>query len=91
MTLSLARSDKPPVARTLPPPPSDGEGFVEFKAYSQHNGIEQVMHERSRFLKEEGLWYYVDGHFPEEAAQKVGRNDPCFCGSGKKFKKCCGK
>ncbi|MCK4994611.1 MAG: preprotein translocase subunit SecA [Candidatus Omnitrophica bacterium] len=23
--------------------------------------------------------------------QKVGRNDPCTCGSGKKFKKCCGK
>ena len=22
--------------------------------------------------------------------QKVGRNDPCACGSGKKFKKCCG-
>ncbi len=21
---------------------------------------------------------------------KVGRNDPCLCGSGKKFKKCCG-
>ncbi len=21
---------------------------------------------------------------------KVGRNDPCPCGSGKKFKKCCG-
>ena len=21
---------------------------------------------------------------------KVGRNDPCSCGSGKKFKKCCG-
>jgi SEC-C motif-containing protein len=24
-------------------------------------------------------------------AAKVGRNDPCSCGSGKKFKKCCGK
>jgi preprotein translocase subunit SecA len=23
--------------------------------------------------------------------QKVGRNDPCHCGSGKKYKKCCGK
>ncbi len=26
-----------------------------------------------------------------DAAQKVGRNDPCPCGSGKKYKKCCGK
>ena len=25
------------------------------------------------------------------AGKKVGRNDPCPCGSGKKFKKCCGK
>lgn len=24
-------------------------------------------------------------------AEKVGRNDPCPCGSGKKYKKCCGK
>ena len=23
--------------------------------------------------------------------KKIGRNDPCPCGSGKKYKKCCGK
>ena len=28
---------------------------------------------------------------PFRAPPKVGRNDPCPCGSGKKFKKCCGK
>ena len=22
---------------------------------------------------------------------KIGRNDPCICGNGRKFKKCCGK
>ncbi len=26
---------------------------------------------------------------PQRAARKVGRNDPCPCGSGKKYKKCC--
>ncbi|MFZ4547159.1 MAG: SEC-C metal-binding domain-containing protein [Bacteroidales bacterium] len=26
---------------------------------------------------------------PVPAAPKIGRNDPCTCGSGKKFKKCC--
>jgi preprotein translocase subunit SecA len=40
------------------------------------------------------------GHLPAEKTQftphslsheKVGRNDPCPCGSGKKYKKCCGK
>jgi uncharacterized protein len=28
---------------------------------------------------------------PNRAGTKVGRNDPCPCGSGKKFKKCCGQ
>ena len=28
---------------------------------------------------------------PKKAAQKVGRNDPCPCGSGKKYKNCCGR
>lgn len=25
------------------------------------------------------------------AAPKIGRNDPCICGNGRKYKKCCGK
>ena len=28
---------------------------------------------------------------PAKAAPRVGRNDPCPCGSGKKYKKCCGQ
>jgi len=28
---------------------------------------------------------------PTVVAKKVGRNEPCSCGSGKKFKNCCGK
>jgi len=28
---------------------------------------------------------------PQEAEKKVGRNEPCPCGSGNKYKKCCGK
>jgi SWIM/SEC-C metal-binding protein len=28
---------------------------------------------------------------PKIAAKKVGRNEPCPCGSGNKYKKCCGK
>lgn len=35
------------------------------------------------------------GHEPlqpiKRTAEKIGRNDPCSCGSEKKFKKCCGK
>jgi len=32
-----------------------------------------------------------DGAQPVKKAYKIGRNDPCPCGSGKKYKKCCGK
>ncbi|MDG2214646.1 MAG: SEC-C metal-binding domain-containing protein, partial [Verrucomicrobiota bacterium] len=28
---------------------------------------------------------------PVRSGPKVGRNDPCTCGSGKKYKKCCGR
>jgi hypothetical protein len=28
---------------------------------------------------------------PVRVAQKIGRNEPCSCGSGKKYKKCCGR
>ncbi|MFA5156651.1 MAG: preprotein translocase subunit SecA [Candidatus Omnitrophota bacterium] len=30
-------------------------------------------------------------NIPQQSHPKVGRNDPCPCGSGKKYKKCCGK
>lgn len=32
-----------------------------------------------------------DGQRFERSEKKTGRNDPCPCGSGKKYKKCCGR
>lgn len=63
------------------------EGYVEFIARYQENGQDGIvtLHERSRFLRIAKHWYYIDGVKPQ-----LGRNDPCFCGSGKKYKKCCG-
>ncbi len=41
--------------------PDDREGIVEFRAtYRAADGI-GVLHERSRFLREGGRWFYVDG------------------------------
>lgn len=34
---------------------------------------------------------YVEVAEPYRAPPKVGRNAPCPCGSGKKYKKCCGR
>ncbi|WP_256937142.1 YchJ family metal-binding protein, partial [Enterobacter chuandaensis] len=62
------------------------EGFVSFVARFTENHKPGAIIERSRFLKESGQWYYIDGTCPQ-----FGRNDPCPCGSGKKFKKCCGQ
>jgi len=62
-------------------------GYVEFVA--QYAGGQ--LHERSRFLQEGGRWFYVDGEIlPPLPPAKVGRNDPCPCGSGIKYKRCCG-
>ncbi|MDR3184029.1 MAG: SEC-C domain-containing protein, partial [Prevotellaceae bacterium] len=33
----------------------------------------------------------LEVHTPVTVAKKTSRNDPCPCGSGKKFKHCCGK
>ncbi len=65
-------------------PEKDGESFVSFVARYEENGVPGAIIERSRFLKEQGQWYYIDGVRPT-----FGRNDLCPCGSGKKFKKCC--
>ena len=65
----------------------DHTGYVEFAAWFAGGQL----HERSRFVKEDGCWLYVDGDLlPPVAEAKAGRNAPCPCGSGKKFKKCCG-
>lgn len=70
----------------------DKNGIVEFKAYYDFNGAEHVMHERSKFQKIDNKWYYVSGQHKSAniaVSNKVGRNDVCSCGSGKKYKKCC--
>ena len=61
---------------------------VEFKAYYKDQQSVKVLHEKSVFVKEDGVWRYKDG---ELYASKVQRNESCPCGSGKKFKKCCAK
>ncbi len=66
----------------------DQTGTVEFVARLLVQGCPEAHHEISRFRREAGAWVYIDGSFPAHA--KVGRNDPCPCGSGKKFKQCCG-
>jgi len=84
----------------------DTEGVVRFIARFKEDGEEKTHSETARFIRENGRWVYSaklsEVHAPQaesapaaqpfvREAPKVGRNEPCPCGSGKKYKKCCGK
>lgn len=74
---------------------SDSEGAVEFEAVYEQNGLKDIHHEKAKFKKQGSEWLYDEGHvIPRtvvRSAPKTGRNDPCPCASGKKYKHCCGK
>lgn len=69
----------------------DTHGEVAFTAHYLAGGQPGVLQENSRFVRENGQWYYVDGQIGGSAPAKPGRNAPCPCGSGKKYKRCCGR
>jgi SEC-C motif-containing protein len=74
--------------------PGDEQGWVEFVANYIERGEERIHHERSLFRRHQGRWYFHSAEYPKaapvvRAQPKIGRNDPCPCGSGKKYKKCC--
>jgi len=72
---------------------NDSKGVVVFKAFYRQDGEEFVMRETSRFIKSNGRWFYLDGVgaiSKMTAPTETSRNAPCPCGSGKKFKRCCG-
>jgi SEC-C motif-containing protein len=80
---------------------TDVTGRVHFIARFRLDGKEQALAENSRFRKDADRWLYIDGEVaptekpgsaPATAARpSTGRNEPCPCNSGLKFKRCCGK
>lgn len=77
--------------------PDDEQGTVDFVARYRMMGREVPHREHAIFKRHQGRWYFVDskiggkGETKRRESPKVGRNDPCHCGSGKKFKACHGK
>lgn len=74
--------------------PEDLTGEVSFCAHYTVRDFPQELREDAFFRKEGDTWYYVEGTvYAKEPVRregpKIGRNDPCLCGSGKKYKKCC--
>jgi SEC-C motif domain protein len=75
----------------------ENTGLVEFEAHYKDKASDKdlVHHETSLFEKIDGKWLFKEGIIAgaqsyKRLEPKIGRNDPCGCGSGKKFKKCCG-
>jgi len=73
---------------------ADEQGEVEFAAIFRENNRRARHHEIATFKKDENIWYFYDAQTPKteplkRVSPKVGRNSPCPCGSGKKYKKCC--
>jgi SEC-C motif-containing protein len=73
----------------------EDQAYVSFAAQFMQNGKEQNHREKSLFEREEGKWRFVTGEELKNPtvrydAPRPGRNEPCPCGSGKKYKKCCG-
>ena len=62
-------------------------GQVHFRATHRDGDGFAVLEEHSRFVRENDHWFYLDGEHTVTPL-KPGRNNPCPCGSGKKYKKC---
>ena len=74
----------------------DATGIVKFSVRYRIKGRSFNQFETAGFIREGGKWRYDKGDIELEKKQpnqvvKIGRNDPCPCGSGQKYKKCCGK
>lgn len=74
---------------------NDSEGVVEFEAIYTQKGRRDTHHETANFKKINGSWLYSTGRIKTmtvvREGRKIGRNEPCPCGSGKKYKNCCGR
>lgn len=68
------------------PAPQADAATVEFVAFYSQQGRVAQLHERSRFIRMDGRWYYTEGD--QLPAIKLARNDRCCCGSGRKQKHC---
>jgi SEC-C motif domain protein len=71
----------------------DAAGTVRFAVRYREGGRLFSQTETSEFQRLADGWRYMRGDVSRASAPTFsapGRNDPCPCGSGKKFKKCCG-
>lgn len=88
LTLDLQDSPDWVALQVLDSKQTGDRGQVHFKAVYRLPSGWGYLEENSEFVREQGQWYYLQGE-PQEGILKPGRNEPCPCGSGRKFKTCC--
>lgn len=76
--------------RTMPDPIADAPVHVPREAMLRSLGLESEL-EREADLGSSLSPSLVGSAPPLSREARIGRNDPCPCGSGKKYKKCCGR
>jgi SEC-C motif-containing protein len=75
---------------------TEDKAYVSFEAQFSQDGKDRSHREKSLFEREDGRWFFVTGEELKNPTvryetPRIGRNDPCPCGSNKKYKKCCGR
>ncbi len=69
--------------------------FEDYKIKASNTDYKNINNIINKYKNDIPIWAF-NGYTKKEVnsmpkEKKVGRNDPCPCGSGKKYKKCCGK
>lgn len=78
--LGLNIEQAPPAAQ-----PSERAQVTFTAHWADPDGQRQSHRERSDFVRRQEHWFFIDPNHPV----KAGRNAPCPCGSGRKYKQCC--
>jgi SEC-C motif-containing protein len=74
---------------------NENKAFVSFEAQFKQGGEDRHHREKALFEREDGHWRFLTGDELKNPTVRYetpppGRNEPCPCGSGKKYKKCHG-
>lgn len=61
--------------------------WIAFEVWHSTKGAIEWLHEKSSIVENS----FNIPNITQATSNKIGRNEPCLCGSGEKYKKCCGK
>jgi uncharacterized protein len=87
LTLMVTMADWQVALADAEDPEKLAKGFVE--AFDAINDGVKITYQLALLLEENRLQAEQERQPVVRSAPKIGRNDPCPCGSGKKYKKCC--